>query len=265
MDATYVCAGRRSNRPDGRRSRSLRAAPRRDTFRYRTFVALSYARLGFVLELRVFRRLSPRQLSRFLRPHQIGHGLLRKNFALAQQSVEPLGASLAEPPRSSLRRAVGLRPTDRCTGSPRACTRPWFSSCLQWAHYTSLSPDAGDTSNVIGGPYCLYLRTVAFAGPRIAYASDPGCSNLLRSEDAGQSWVPFDPFRRAGLPAERTRHRSFARLGPTTIYALAAGQDGPPVGEILWSRDSGQSWSLYRVPRGSLRPRLPSTPPALWS
>ena len=133
------------------------------------------------------------------------------------------------------------------------CTLQWVGGrCVHWVQYTYVSSNAGETSEVLGAPYCLYLRTIAFADPRVAYASEPGCSDLLRSEDAGLSWEPYDP---SGGLASVLSGRTITQLlidprNPTTIYALATAEGDESAGEILWSRDSGQTWSVFPGPGG---------------
>ena len=114
------------------------------------------------------------------------------------------------------------------------------------------SDDGGDTSSGSGESPCP-PRVVTYdpISPFTAYAAGKFCASLLRSVDGGRTWYEWDPSGDFGRLLAESPGWTVATLvvdprRPSTIYALATNSDSN--GEILVSRNSGQTWSVLPGP-----------------
>jgi photosystem II stability/assembly factor-like uncharacterized protein len=96
------------------------------------------------------------------------------------------------------------------------------------------SDDGADTWHLIGeGSQRLQLVTIVYGPPGILIAGDVS-GNVLRSLDGGRSWVPVDPFGRAGPVACLAVSPNFR-----TDNVVLLGTDG----DGMWrSSDNGRHW-----------------------
>ena len=129
---------------------------------------------------------------------------------------------------------------------------PCYPNDPQWTEI-DLSEDGGDSETGTFPAPCVYLTTVAYASPLLAYAAGLDCVDLLRSEDGGRTWATYDPsgeletLLHAGIE-RRIEKVVVNQLDPQVLYALVVHLMGPPRGEVLQSTDGGQNWDFVSTP-----------------
>ncbi len=118
-----------------------------------------------------------------------------------------------------------------------------------------VSDDAGETASHSGDIPCTF-NTVAYdpTSPMNAFGAGLACPALVRSGDGGRNWHEWNPSGDLERLLSNSPERKITQLlvdplRPATLYGLAASSASE--GEILWTRDSGQSWEVRPGPPGT--------------
>ena len=129
---------------------------------------------------------------------------------------------------------------------------PCYPNDPQWSSI-DLSEDGGNTETASFPAPCIVMNPVVYADALRAFAAGPDCPDLLRSVDGGRTWETFDPSRELRRLLHEGADRVLEALiadREGTLYGLAVQREGLPLGEILVSRDAGESWGDFDGPDG---------------